>query len=160
MAKILITYYSKTGNTEKMANAIEEAIREEDVEVVKKRAEETKVEELLNYDGIIMGSPTYYGVMAWPLKKLLDESVKFHGRLTGKVGAAFSSSANIGGGNETVILSILEAFLIHGMIVQGESKGDHYGPVSINAPDERAIKGCKRLGQNVAKLVKRLEVVK
>jgi NAD(P)H dehydrogenase (quinone) len=156
MAKVLIVYYSKTGHTEKMANAVEEAIKQEGVEVVKKRVEDVQADELLEFDGIIIGSPTYYGIMAWPIKKLIDESVKFHGKLAGKVGAAFSSSANIGGGNETVILSILEALLIHGMIVQGEPKGDHYGPVAINEPDERALKGCKRLGQSVANLVKRL----
>jgi len=160
MAKVLIVYYSKTGHTEKMANTIEEAIRQEGTEVVKKRVEDVQADELLEFDGIIIGSPTYYGIMAWPIKKLIDESVKFHGKLAGKVGAAFSSSANIGGGNETVILSILEALLIHGMIVQGEPKGDHYGPVAINEPDERALKGCKRLGQSVANLVKRLEVAR
>ena len=160
MAKVLLIYYSKTGHTEKMANAVEEAMKQEEVEVVKKKAEETNVEELLNFDGIVVGSPTYYGTMAWPIKKLIDESVKFHGKLAGKVGAAFASSANIGGGNETVILSILEAMLIHGMIVQGEPKGDHYGPVGINEPDERALKGCKRLGHAVAGLVKRLEAPK
>ena len=160
MAKVLIVYYSKTGHTEKMANAVEEAVKEEGVEVVKKRVEDVQADELLEFDGIIIGSPTYYGIMAWPIKKLIDESVKFHGKLAGKVGAAFSSSANIGGGNETVILSILEALLIHGMIVQGEPKGDHYGPVAINEPDERALKGCKRLGQSVANLAKRLEVAR
>jgi NAD(P)H dehydrogenase (quinone) len=160
MAKVLLIYYSKTGHTEKMANAVEEAIKQESVEVVKKKAEETNVTELLNFDGIVIGSPTYYGTMAWPIKRLIDESVKVHGKLAGKVGAAFASSANIGGGNETVILSILEAMLIHGMIVQGESKGDHYGPVGINEPDERAFKCCKRLGQAVAGLVKRLEAPK
>ena len=160
MAKVLIVYYSQTGHTEKMANAVEEAIRQEGIEAVKKRVEDVQVDELLEFDGIIIGSPTYYGIMAWPIKKLIDESVKFHGKLAGKVGAAFSSSANIGGGNETVILSILEALLIHGMVVQGEPKGDHYGPVAINEPDERALKGCKRLGQSVANLVKRLEAAR
>lgn len=160
MAKILIVYYSKTGHTEKMADAVEDAIRQEGVEVVKKKVEDTQIEELLDYDGIIIGSPCYYGTMAWPIKKFIDESVKFHKKLAGKVGGAFTSSANIGGGNETVILSILEAFLIHGMIVQGEPLGDHYGPVGINAPDERALKGCKKLGKNVADLVKKLGVSK
>ena len=158
MAKVLIVYYSKTGHTEKMADAIEEAIRQAGVEVVKKKVEEVQAEELLKYDGIIIGTPTYYGTLAWQIKKLIDDSVKFHGKLSGKVGAAFSSAANIGGGNETAILSILEALLIHGMIVQGEPIGDHYGPVGINNPDERALKGCRKLGHNVANLVKKLEV--
>lgn len=157
MSKILIGYYSRTGNTKKMAEAIEEAIKQEGLEVVNKSVEEIKVEEFLDYDGIILGSPTYYGTLAWPIKKLLDESVKFHGKLAGKVGAAFSSSANIGGGNETTILSILEGFLIHGMIVQGEAMGDHYGPVGINKPDERTLKGCKKLAKTVANLVKQLK---
>lgn len=160
MAKVLLIYYSKSGHTEKMANAVEEVIKQEGLEVVKKKVEDTNIEELLNFDGIVIGSPTYYGTMAWPIKRLIDESVKFHGKLAGKVGAAFASSANVGGGNETVILSILEAMLIHGMIVQGEPKGDHYGPVGINDPDERALKCCQRLGRAVAGLVKRLEASK
>ena len=96
--------------------------------------------------------------MAAEIKKLLDQSVKFHGRLDGKIGAAFASSANVGGGNETTILDILNAMLIHGMIIQGDSQGDHYGAVSIDAPDSRATKQCTRLGSRVAKLVKRLSV--
>ena len=88
--------------------------------------------------------------------KLLDESVKLHGKLEGKVGAAFSSSANIGGGNETVIMAIIEAMLVHGMVVQGAPKGDHYGPVSIGAPDERVMKQCRALGERVANLTKKL----
>lgn len=160
MAKVLVIYYSRTGHTQKMADVIEETIRENGVEVVKKKVEELKVDELLDFDGIIIGTPTYYGTMAWQIKKLLDDSVKFHGKLSGKVGAAFSSAANIGGGNETAILSILEAFLIHGMIVQGEPIGDHYGPVGINNPDERALRGCKKLGKTVSDLVKKLEVAK
>jgi multimeric flavodoxin WrbA len=69
------------------------------------------------------GSPTYYGTMAWELKKLLDESVKFHGKLRGKVGGAFTSSANVGGGNETTVLDILKALLIHGMVVARRPPG-------------------------------------
>jgi NAD(P)H dehydrogenase (quinone) len=78
--------------------------------------------------------------------------VKYHGQLEGKVGAAFSSAANIGGGNETTILAILHSMLIHGMILRGNSKGDHYGPVSINAPDSRVERQCRELGRRVAEL--------
>jgi NAD(P)H dehydrogenase (quinone) len=156
MAKVLITYYSRTGNTEKMAKLIEEGIKAGGVEVVTKRVQDTTVDELTEYDGIIAGSPTYYGSMAWELKKLLDESVKLHGKLDGKVGGAFSSAANIGGGNETTILDILNAFLIHGMIVQGDPTGDHYGRVSINAPDSRVENQCRRMGERIAALVRKL----
>ena len=156
MAKVLVIYYSKTGNTEEMAKVVGEGVEEEEVEVEVKKAEDTKTDELLKADGIIIGSPTYYGSMAAPVKELLDKSVKFHGQLKGKVGGAFSSSANIGGGNETTIMDILKAFLIHGMIVQGTSEGDHYGPVAIGAPDERSKSQCKDLGRRVAELVKKL----
>ena len=154
MPKVLIVYYSRTGNTRRMAELIAEGVRrEKNVDVEVKPVQETKVEELLNVDGVIIGSPTYYGSMAAEIKKFLDDSVKFHGKLEGKVGGAFSSSANIAGGNETTIMSILQSLLIHGMIVQGSSKGDHYGPVAIGEPDERSKNLCIEYGQRIAKLV-------
>lgn len=157
MARILVAYYSVSGHTKKMAELIVEGIKkEETVDVALKNVEEVKVEELLDYQGIVIGSPVYYGSMAAIIKKLFDESVKFHTKLDGKVGGAFASSANIGGGNETTILDILNAMLIHGMIVQGDPKGDHYGPVSIGAPDERSQKQCVRYGERMAKLVKKI----
>lgn len=156
MAKVLVCYYSKTGNTEKMARTITEVMRKKEHLVDLKKVEETKVEEFTDYDCLILGSPTYYGSMAWPLKKLLDESVKFHGRLRGKVGGAFSSAANIGGGNETTILSILNALLIHGMIIQGDHRGDHYGPVSIDFPNERSLLCCEQYAENLAELAKKI----
>jgi NAD(P)H dehydrogenase (quinone) len=156
MAGILVIYYSKTGNTKKMAESVVEGIKKEDVEVTLKDVKDVPADELLKYGGIIVGSPTYYGTMSYQIKKLLDESVKFHGGLDGKVGAAFSSSANIGGGNETTILDVLNAMLIHGMIIQGDPSGDHYGAVAIGAADARATKQCIRLGSRVAKLVKKL----
>jgi len=157
MAKALVIYYSRTGNTKKMAESAAEGLKDEGLEAVVKDVKAVDADELLKYEAIVMGSPTYYGTMAAEVKKLLDDSVKFHGRLDGKVGAAFSSSANVGGGNETTILDILNAMLIHGMIIQGDPQGDHYGAVAIDAPDARATKQCIRLGSRVAKLVKRLK---
>lgn len=156
MAKALVIYYSRTGNTKKMAESIGEGIKNEGLEVAIKEVKDVGVDELLKYEAIVIGSPTYYGTMAYEIKKLLDESVKFHGKLDGKIGAAFASSANIGGGNETTILDILNALLIHGMIIEGDPAGDHYGPVSIGSPDARAAKQCIRLGNRVAKLVKKI----
>lgn len=158
MAKALVIYYSRTGNTKKMAECIAEGVKNEGAEVVIKDAKGVNAGELLKYDAIIIGSPTYYGSMAADIKKLLDDSVKFHGKLEGKVGAAFASSANVGGGNETTILDILNAMLIHGMIIQGDPQGDHYGPVAIGSPDSRSTKECVRLGEKVARLVKRLSI--
>lgn len=156
MTKVLVIFYSRTGNTERMARFVAEGIESGGVGAVVKSVEQTEAAELLDYDGIVIGSPTYYGTMAWEIKKLLDETVSHHGKLDGKVGAAFSSAANIGGGNETTILSILEAMLIHGMVVQGDPLGDHYGRVSINAPDGRVERQCRRMGERVAALVKRV----
>ena len=156
MKTVLIIYYSRTGNTKKMAKIVEEGVSLEDVKAEVKSVDKVTVAELLKVDGIIIGSPTYYGSMAAEIKKLLDDSVKYHGKLEGKVGAAFTSSNNIGGGNETTILDILNAFLVHGMVIQGTSSGDHYGPVAIGAPDNRAAGQCKDLGRRVARLVKRL----
>lgn len=157
MATLLITYHSRTGHTAKMAEFIAEGARKvAGVEVQVRPAEEVKPDDLLKVDGVVMGSPVYYGTMAAELKTLIDESVAHHGRLDGKVGAAFASSGGPGGGNETTIISILQALLIHGMIVQGDPKGDHYGPIAVGAPDERSRDECTRHGRRVAELVKRL----
>ncbi len=156
MTKILICYYSRSGNTKKMAYLIQKGVMDEGVEVDTKDVKEVKVDDLKQYDGIIIGSPTYYGGPAAPIKDLLDKSIKYHGKLQDKVGGAFSSSANVGGGNETTIIAILQGLLIHGMIVCGDSLGDHYGPVSIEKPDKRAEAVCVRYGRRVAKLTKKL----
>lgn len=156
MSKILIVYYSRSGNTEKMANIIKEGVVSEGIDVEVKKVGDTTVNDLLSADGIIMGSPTYYGTMAYELKKLIDESVSHHGALEGKIGAAFTSAGNIGGGNETTILDILNTMLIHGMIIQGDPRGDHYGPVAIKKIDERSEKMCLKLGKRTAQLVKKL----
>ena len=156
MVKALVCYYSVTHNTEKMAVKIAEVLRSEGLDVDLKKVEEMAVDDLLRYNCLLFGSPTYYGSMAWPIKKLLDESVKFHGKLQGRVGGAFSSSANVGGGNETTILDILNALLIHGMVVRGDYRGDHYGPVSIGRPDKRALGCCRGYAKNVAALAKKL----
>jgi len=156
MAKALVGYYSRFGNTKKMAEDISASLIAEGLNVDVISIEQVNVDTLLAYDIFVFGSPTYYGTMAYQVKKLLDESVKLHGKLDGKMGAAFSSAANIGGGNETTILDILNTFLIHGMIIQGDPRGDHYGPVSIGVPDERSQGNCKRMGKRIAALAKKL----
>ena len=156
MAKVLVVYYSRSGNTEAMARLIAEGAEAEGVEVECRKVEDTSIDDLLTADGIVIGSPTYYGTMAAEIKKLLDDSVKYHGKLDGKVGAAFSSSGGVGGGNETTVMDITRALMIHGMIVQGEPSGDHYGPIAVGKPDERSSKECRKRGARVARLVKRL----
>ena len=157
MARILIVYFSKTGHTKRMAEVIGEAAREEKgVEVDVKPVAEVKPEDLLQYDGILLGSPVYYGTMAAPLKELLDDSVRYHGQLEGKIGGAFASSGGPGGGNETTVLDLIKALMIHGMIVKGMPTGDHYGPIAVGMPDERSCGECRNYGRMIAGLVKRL----
>jgi NAD(P)H dehydrogenase (quinone) len=157
MAKVLIVYYSRTGSTARMAELVAEGARSvAGTAVVVKKVDEVEPRGLVEYDAIVCGSPTYYGLMAAELKALFDRSVVVHGQLEGKVGGAFTSAANLAGGNETTIISILEAMLIHGMVVQGTAQRDHYGPVAIGKPDERAVGECRKLGANVATLAVKL----
>ena len=157
MATVLVTYHSRGGNTKAMAETIGQGAGEIDgVDVTVDPVAGVRPGDLAQYDAIVIGSATYYGLPAADVKRLIDESVALHGQLEGKVGGAFASSANIGGGNETTILAILEALLIHGMIVQGTSAGDHYGPVAIGKPDRRATDQCRAYGRRVATLAKTL----
>jgi NAD(P)H dehydrogenase (quinone) len=156
MAKLLVVYYTRTGNTKAMAEFVAAGAEKQGAVVALKDVEALNPDALLEYDAVIAGSPTYYGGMAGKLKDFFDSSVAHHGKLAGKVGGAFSSSANIGGGNETAVLNILHVMLIHGMIVEGTAKGDHYGPVSINSPDDRVKQQCEALGRRVATLAGRL----
>ncbi|HUW56826.1 MAG TPA: NAD(P)H-dependent oxidoreductase [Planctomycetota bacterium] len=157
MAKMLIVYYSRSGNTEKMAQAVKEGAADvEGVEVELKKVADTTPDDLLEADGIIIGSPTYYGTMASEVKKLIDSSVKYHGKLNGNVGGAFASSGVMGGGLETTVMDILKCMLVHGMIIQGNSQGAHYGPVSVGAPNLEVTKACRAYGQSVAELTLKL----
>jgi NAD(P)H dehydrogenase (quinone) len=158
MTKILVVYDSRTKNTEKMALAIAEGAKQvKDVVVDVKKVNKASLEDLLDADGIIMGSPTYYGQMSGKLKAFIDESVKIHGKLKGKVGAAFTSSGGTASGAETTLLSILQAMLIHGMIVQGRHDHKHYGAAAVGAPNEEETESCRQLGKRVASLAGRLK---
>ena len=157
MSKVLISYFSKSGNTKKMAESIKEGLNSLGyVQVDLKKVQDATIKDLRSSDGIVIGSPTYFGVMAKEVKALMDKSIQCYGKLVGKVGGAFTSSGMIGGGNETTIMSILQGFLIHGMIVQGVQKGNHYGPVSVGAPNIEICDECVQYGKMIGELVKRL----
>lgn len=127
------------------------------VDVMLKKVDKTTNKDLLKADGIIVGSPTYYGQMSNKLKTLFDESVEIHGKLEGKVGAAFTSSGGVATGAETTILSIIQAMLIHGMVIQGRAQGGHYGAAAVGEPKGREEEKCSELGRMVAKLVSKLK---
>ncbi|MGB9959657.1 MAG: flavodoxin family protein [Candidatus Bathyarchaeales archaeon] len=158
MAKVLVVYDSKTGNTEKMAFAVAEGAKQVGgVEVVVKKVDQTSLEDLVDADGIIMGSPTYFGQMSAKLKALIDNSVEIHGKLEGKVGAAFTSSGGTATGAETTLLSILQTMLVHGMIVHGRADDKHYGVAAVENPDEESLEYCRELGKRTASLVIKLK---
>jgi hypothetical protein len=76
-----------------------------------------------------------------------------------KIGAAFATSAHHTGGKETTIISIIEAFLIYGMIVVGDplDASGHYGVACTGTPDERTAQDAAKMGKRVASLVKKLK---
>lgn len=152
----LVIYYSRSGNTEQMAQVFTQSMTEAGLPTQCKSVEQVKIADLLDSDAIVVGSPTYYGRMCARIAELFDESVSKHGKLDGKIGAAFSSSANIGGGNEITIFNILTTLLVHGMIIQGDPQGDHFGPVSVGKPDDRVLNQCRRRAQRIAELTLRL----
>lgn len=158
MARILVVYDSKTGHTEKMALAVAEGAKKvSGVHVDVKKVNQTSLEDLLVADGIIIGSPTYYGQMSARVKTLIDKSVKIHGKLEGKVGAAFTSSGGTASGAETTLLSILQAMLVHGMVIQGSAHSKHYGAAVVGSPKEKELKLCRELGKRTASLVMKLK---
>lgn len=156
MATGIVIYYTRSGNTKTMAQTIADAMNQAGLPTTCKSVTDCKVADVLAADAIVVGSPTYYGRPAAQIAAFFDETVSKHGKLDGKIGGAFSSSANIGGGNETTILEVVNTMLIHGMIIQGDPQGDHYGPVSIGKPDERVISQCQRRGKRVAELTLKL----
>jgi NAD(P)H dehydrogenase (quinone) len=156
MAKVLVVYDSRSGNTEKMAFAVAEGVKAKKAEAIVKKVEETSVEDLVDHDAIIMVSPTYYGQMSGKLKELVDKSVEVYGKLEGKVGGAFTSSGGTATGAETALLSILQAMLVHGMIVPGTSNFKHYGSAAVGAPNKDDVEDCRDLGKRVAMLVLKL----
>ncbi len=153
MPKVLVVYDSRTGNTERMATAVADgAMQVKGTEVVVLKVDKAKMQDLIDSDAMILGSPTYYGNMSGKMKSFIDRTNSIHGRLNGKVGGAFTSSGDTACGAETTLLSILEAMLINGMIIQGRYDNKHYGPTAVEAPNKKEIESCKELGKRVADL--------
>jgi NAD(P)H dehydrogenase (quinone) len=92
--------------------------------------------------------------MAAEIKSFLDASVAYHTKLDGKVGAAFSSAGSTG--QETTVLSILQALLIHGMVIQGDCSGLHYGVTCVGAPNEGDVTYYTRFARRFAALLRRV----
>jgi len=158
--QVLVMYYTRGGNTKKLAEAIAKGVREvEGVGCVLKSVGEVTKEDFLASDGIIAGSPVYFGTMAAEMKEVFDKFVGIRRQMADKIGAAFSTSEDPSGGKETTMFSIIQALLIYGMIIVGDPMDatGHYGVACTGAPDEKTISNAMKLGQRVANLVKRLK---
>lgn len=158
--QVLIMYYSRTGNTKILAEEIAKGVQEiSGVKCVLKQASQVSKDDFLSSDGIIAGSPVYFGSMAAELKDVFDKFVVIRKQMGDKVGAAFATAGDSSGGKETTMISIIQAMLIYGMIIVGdplEATG-HYGVSCIGTPDEKTALNAMKLGKRIALLVKRLK---
>lgn len=198
MARILVLYHSTYGHVEQMAEAVAEGARSvEGATVDIKRVPElvpeelakqsgykldqaapiAKVEELADYDAIIIGAGTRFGTVASQMRNFLDQTggLWFQGKLVGKVGSAFTSTATQHGGQETTLIGVIQTLLHHGMLVaglpysfQGQmtmeeiSGGSPYGATTITKgdgsrmPSANELDGARFQGRYVAETAKKL----
>jgi NAD(P)H dehydrogenase (quinone) len=157
--QILVLYYSKGGNTRKLAETIVKGIETvPGAKALLKNTQEVTKDDFLNSDGIIAGSPVYFGVMAADLKRVFDEFVSVRKKMENKVGAAFTTSGDPSGGKETTMLSIIQCLLIYGMVIAGDplDATGHYGTACVGAPDEKTRANGEKLGKRVAELCRKL----
>jgi NAD(P)H dehydrogenase (quinone) len=197
MTKVLVLYYSSYGHIEKMAESVAVGAREGGADVVIKRVPElvpedvarkahfkldqqapiATVDELPEYDAIIIGVPTRFGNMPAQMKNFLDQTggLWVGGKLIGKVGSVFTSTATQHGGQESTILSTHTVLLHQGMVIvglpysfQGQmgvqeiTGGSPYGASTIAAgdgsrqPSTNELAGAHYQGRHVAQIAARL----
>lgn len=197
MTKVLVLYYSSYGHIETMAGAVAEGARAAGAEVAVKRVPElvpadvaaksgfktqqaapvATVDELPQYDAIIFGTPTRFGNMAAQMRNFLDQTggLWFGGKLIGKVGSVFVSTATQHGGQETTLTSFHTTLLHHGMVIVGVpysearqmtlgeiSGGSPYGATTIaggdgsRQPSENELAIARFQGGHVAKIAAKL----
>ena len=157
--QVLVLYYSKTGNTKKLAEEIAKGVLEvEGVDSVLKSTSEVEKDDFVSADGIIAGSAVYFGTMNAELKSVFDRFISVRKQMVDKVGAAFATSGDPSGGKELTIFSILQALMVYGMILVGDplDATGHFGVSCTGAPDERTSSNARKLGKRVASLVKKL----
>lgn len=145
MTRVLVLYYSSYGHIEALAKAVAEGACETGASVDVKRVPETvslevaqamhfktpqeapvaKIEELADYDAIIVGTPTRFGRVSSQMASFLDQGggLWMKGALNGKVGSAFASSATQHGGQETTLFSLITNLMHFGMIIVGLDYG-------------------------------------
>ncbi len=157
--QILVLYYSKGGNTRRLAESIAKGVESVDgVKALIKKTDEVTTDNFVKSNGVIAGSPVYFGIMAAQLKQVFDDFVGVRKKMENKIGAAFTTSGDPSGGKETTMMSIIQALMIYGMVIVGDpmSATGHYGVSCVGVPDEDAEKNGIKLGQRVAELAMKL----
>jgi NAD(P)H dehydrogenase (quinone) len=162
LTKVLVTYHSATGNTEKMAQGVAEGARSvSGTSVVLKRVGEVSGDDLLSSDAVIVGSPVYFGNMSGEVKTFLDSwNLKFgfqirERKMRNKVGGAFATGASVSNGKEVTMVTVLGAMLLNQMIVV--SGGGGFGASATTGPDspgidEKEVAEARDLGKRVAEV--------
>ncbi len=147
MKRLLIVYFSQTGHTEDMARAIREgASSVEGVEVLALSADDTNNDDLLSADGIVLGSPTWFRLPAWPVKRVIDESIAIYRRLAGRVGGTFTSTGTVVDG-ATCLRALKDALEEHRIQMVGK------GVIAVGAPDDEELGYCREYGRDLAACV-------
>ncbi len=157
MTRVLVIYFSVTGNTRALAEAVVRGVKSVDgTGCVLMPAGEVTNQDWLAADAIIVGSPTYFGQMATEVKEVIDATAEIYGQLEGKVGAAFTTSGGAGCGHELTNMSIITALLVSGMVVQGTTQGPHFGPFAVGKPTAKDLEKAEAMGVRVAQLTQKL----
>lgn len=170
--RVLVAYYSLTGNTEQMARAVAEGVqRVPGVAAAVKQVGDVTKQDLETADGIILGGPTYYANIPGKMKVVIDDwSWKMKVDFTDKVGGAFSTGGGQVGGKEHVVTSLLLFMLSNRMIVAGPLyRNDKTGSVwgepgsaAMTGPldfgvSEPELDGARRLGERIARIVQKVK---
>ena len=150
LKKLLVVYYSEKGGTERMAGEIGKGAEKFGVRVEVKSVEECGLDDLVEADGIVVGSPTYFSNVAWQVKRLIDDSIALYRKdhqLRDKVGGCFTSSGTRRDGMDCLRMFELAFGLHHRMrMVSGivRASGDR---------DEKVANVCQQYGAEIAKKV-------
>ena len=149
--KVLVLYYSGSGNTRGMAEAITEGMKSSAMNVTMEYMEKVNISHLPNYDGIVVGSPTYFSNMTWQVKKMIDESIVHYtgGKPKGKVAGIFTSAGTRKDGKDC--LKMLEIALGHHhemKVVDGILRVDGEGGKEV---EERCHEYGERLVEEIEK---------
>lgn len=175
---IYIVYDSENGHTEALARSIYEGVLEQEgAQAFIRHVKEAEPDDLVEADAVIWGCPGHFGTISSGLKAWIDKLGRLwaQGKLVGKLGAVFCTTATIHGGNETTLLSLITPMLHHGMIIVGlpgnvienVHYGSYYGvgvtcPVEAseeappNLPSEADLKLGRALGRRVAQVAGRI----